>query len=275
VQANYAAEPTLGTLSGPSVSRFIQEAFLGYRLRDGLWVDAGVFFAPFGAESWISRDNPVYTRSLIADNSPYYESGVRLSWQARPTLQVQAHVINGWQNISETNEDKAVAVRADWTAARTLVLTYDAFVGNEQPDSARSRVRQFHEAIARWAPNGRTTLWATFDYGRQPRARAGAGAASWRGFAVLAHRTLTSRVGVGGRAEGYWDLEQTIVTTPALRPFGAGGGSVNVDVALHPRALWRTELRALSASEWIFPTRRPRGYTDRDGVLVSSLALTF
>jgi hypothetical protein len=70
VQANYATEPRLGTLSGPDVSRFIQEAFVGYQLAPTLWIDGGVFFSPFGSESWISRDNWTYTRSLIAENSP-------------------------------------------------------------------------------------------------------------------------------------------------------------------------------------------------------------
>ena len=50
VQANYAGEPRVGTLSGPDVSRYIQEAYLGYQLRPGLWVDGGVFFAPFGQD---------------------------------------------------------------------------------------------------------------------------------------------------------------------------------------------------------------------------------
>src|SRR5512146_1038013 len=84
VQANYAAEPRLGTLSGPDVSRFIQEATAGYQVAPTLWVDAGVFFSPFGSENWISRDNWTYTRSFIADESPYYEAGVKATWQARP-----------------------------------------------------------------------------------------------------------------------------------------------------------------------------------------------
>src|SRR5690349_13594560 len=38
VQANYAAEPRLGTLSGPDVSRFIQEATMGYAITPKLWL---------------------------------------------------------------------------------------------------------------------------------------------------------------------------------------------------------------------------------------------
>lgn len=155
VQANYAGEPRVGAVSGPDVSRFLQEATAGYRLAPALWVDAGIMLAPFGAESWISRDNPTYTRSLIADLSPYYEAGVRISWQATPRLAVQGHVINGWQNISETNTSKALAVRADYTLSPHLRLAYNAFAGNEQPDSVAARLRVYQEGIVTLQPTPR------------------------------------------------------------------------------------------------------------------------
>jgi hypothetical protein len=273
VQANYAAEPRVGSFSGPDVSRFIQEAYVGYQLHPTVWLDAGVFFAPFGAENWISRDNPVYTRSLIADNSPYYESGVRLAWQARPSLQLQAHVINGWQNISETNQDKALAVRVDWTPTPALTLTYDSFRGNEQPDSVAGRVRQFHEGIAKLAIDARTSLAASFDYGRQQRGNA-AGASSWRGYALLLRRELTKTVGLGARIEGYSDPEQVIVSTGQGVGARITGGSLNADVRLHPRALWRTEWRALGARDAVFPAGATR-VVRTNAALVSSVALTF
>ena len=104
VQSNYGAEPTLGTVSGPSLSRFIQEAYAGYRVMPSLWVDGGVFYSHMGLESWASKDNLTYTRSLVAEYSPYYSSGVRAVWQATPNLTARLDVVNGWQNISETME---------------------------------------------------------------------------------------------------------------------------------------------------------------------------
>jgi hypothetical protein len=86
VQANYAGEPHIGHVSGPSVSQYIQEAFIGYKLSPTLWVDGGVFFAHTGLEGWISRDNLAYTRSMVADFSPYYEAGVKLTWTPSPAV---------------------------------------------------------------------------------------------------------------------------------------------------------------------------------------------
>jgi hypothetical protein len=274
VQANYAAEPTVGTLSGASVSRFVQEAVAGYRVARALWVDAGVFFSPFGSESWISRDNWTYTRSLIADESPYYEAGVKATWQPRAELTAQLHLINGWQNVSETNGDKAVGARVDWTPREGVEVAYDAFVGNEQPDSVAARLRVWQEAIVQLRPTARLGLRATFDYGVQRRA--GSGLASWRGWAVLARWAAAPRVAVAARWEGYADPEQVIVATG--QPFGLrlAGGSLGVDVAPAPRLLWRVEARALRGRDPLFPRGAESTPSRRgDAAVVTSLALTF
>lgn len=57
VQSNYSSEPKNGTVSGGDLSRHIQEARIGYAIGDRTWVDAGIFFAHVGAESWISKEN--------------------------------------------------------------------------------------------------------------------------------------------------------------------------------------------------------------------------
>ena len=273
VQANYAGEPRLGTLSGPDVSRFIQEATAGYQIAPALWVDGGVFFSPFGSENWISRDNWTYTRSLIAENSPYYEAGVKATWQATQTVAAQLHVINGWQNISETNSDKAVGARVDFTPRDAVALAYDVFVGNEQPDSLPSRVRLWQEGVIQLKPTAEMQLRATFDLGSQQRL--GGGSGWWRGAALIARYQVNDRVASAGRAEYYSDPEQVIITTGQSYGVRVWGGSVNTDVALSPRLLWRIELRSLSAHDPLFPDRSRRGLATTDPVIVTSLALTF
>jgi hypothetical protein len=277
VQANYAPEPRVGTLSGPDVSRFIQEAYVGYRVVPTVWLDGGVFFSPFGSESWISRDNWTYTRSLIAENSPYYEAGVKATWQAAPPVSVQLHLINGWQNISETNSDKAVGLRLDYAVSPRLALAYDGFLGNEAPDSLPARTRLWQEGIVTVAATDRLQLRGTFDYGTQRRAGGGnVGNGVWRGYAVIARYQLQSRAAVALRAEGYSDPEQIIVSTGLPYGLRASGWSLNVDVAPQPRLLWRTEARLLSGRDPLFPSTRDAGrLAARDPVVVSSFAVTF
>ena len=273
VQANYAGEPSTGTISGPDLARIIQEAVVGVRAAPALWIDAGIYLSHLGQEGWISRDNPTYTRSLIADYTPYYEAGVKATWAASARLTAQLHILNGWQNISETNASKAIGMRLDYTASPHLSLGYDNFIGNEAPDTAPSRLRVFNEVFALMTV-GRVQAWVTLDYGTQGRART-AGTSSWYGGAVVARLSLSRVVALAARIEQYGDPDGVIVRTGTPNPFRVAGGSLGLDVNPGGGVAWRTEIRAFAARDLVFPVRGNAGYSDRDGFVVSSLALTF
>jgi hypothetical protein len=271
VQSNYAAEPRLGSVSGPDVSRFLQEAYVGVRVAAPLWVDAGVFYSHIGQESWASRDNPVYTRSLIADYTPYYSAGVRAVWQPRATVTVHVHLVNGWQNVSETNEDKALGLRVEFAPSATVLLGYSGYVGDEQPDSLPNRLRLFTQVFARLGRPDRAALWLTADLGRQQRP--GAGASTWYGLAAIGRVAVGGTFAVSGRIERYADPDGVIVASPIAGGFETTGASVGLDVTLPEGFLWRTELRGFRGDQAI--------YLDRDGgpsrtaaVVVTSLALS-
>jgi hypothetical protein len=267
VQDNYAEEPRRGTVSGPDVARFIQEAVAGVRLAEGLWVDAGIYFSHIGQESWISRDNPTYTRSLTADYTPYYSAGARVAWQATPRLAIQLQVLNGWQNIAESNGDKAVGARVEWQAADGVLLGYANFVGNERPDSLPGATRVFNEVFAKLTPAAGTDVWITANLGTEA-------GESWHSVTLIGRRQLSPSVAIAGRVERYADPAQRIVVTGGAEGFEAWGASVNVDVAVLARALWRTEVRGFLGESPLFPDGgdAPR---KEGGFVVTSLAVTF
>src|SRR5690606_16131956 len=64
----------------PGWAQFIYEATIGLKLsrRRNLWLDAGIMPSHLGYESVIGADNWTLTRSLAAEGSPYYETGIRL-----------------------------------------------------------------------------------------------------------------------------------------------------------------------------------------------------
>ncbi len=274
VQANYAGEPRLGAVSGPELSRLMQEAYLGLRIAPGLWVDGGIFFSHMGMESWISSENPTYTRSLVAEYSPYYQAGARLTWQGTPTFVAQLDVINGWQNISENNSDKAVGIRLDYQPTSEVMLSYYNFFGNEQPDTVRSRLRVFN-GIGAKVTVGLWQFLAQADYGWQRRAD-GTGGATWYGGTLIARYQLTPSLALVGRVERYDDGEQTIVVTENGQAFRVSGASLAVDVAPMPHVLWRLGGRGFMARNPVFPSRAADGsFARRDGFIFTSLAVTF
>ena len=274
VQANYAAEPRIGSISGPDVSRFLQEAWAGYKVAAPLWVDAGVFLSSFGNEGFISRDNWTYIRSLVGENSPTAEAGVRATWQATPKFAIQGKLLNGWSIISETNHSKALGVRLDWTPKDGYDIVYDAFFGNEMPDSLPGQLRTWHEAIVQVKPAAVLQLRGTFDYGTQARA-GGNGTAAWRGWAAIARYQLAPTVAVAARDEYYSDPEQVIVVTGLGDGLRASGASFDVDVAPIPRLRWRSELHYLRGKDPLFPDRSSNGLSRNDPLIVTSLGLTW
>jgi hypothetical protein len=270
VQAAYYQESSgLGLLASRLPAELIQEAYVGYRIADGLWVDGGIYFAHIGFESFISRDNWAYTRSMIADFSPYYETGVKLTFQPSSLWLAQVHVLNGWQNIYETNKNKALGLQLSYTPPSRLVLTYNNYFGDEPGGLARF----FNELIGRVSLTDSVQVALTLDEGSQVLGN-GTGTAYWYGGALLAHWQLCPKVALTGRVEQYIDKHGVIVQPGTPDGFSVTGASANVDVQLHQNLLWRNEARVLLSNEDAVFTGSA-GPETSDKFLVSSLALSF
>ncbi len=260
VQSNYAGEPAIGAVSGPSVSRSIQEAYVGTQLAENVWVDAGIYLSHVGAESFISRSNLTYTRSLVADYSPYYQSGVRLSYSASPKLSLQLHVVNGWQNISENNHSKMIGTQIAFTPSEKIALTYNTLLGRE------ADFRQFHDFIVSIKPTNTLTLLGQADYGRQ-------GASEWMGAMATAKYQIATNDAVVARIETYRDPDQVVVVTGSPSGFETQSASIGFDHALSPQVQWRNELRGFWTKDAIYPSAE--GPLKRDAFVVTSLSAGF
>jgi len=271
VQANYAAEPQDGPTSGPDLSRHLQEAFAGIRLGAGLWLDGGITLGSLGWESWMSRDNPTYTRSLVAEYTPYYESGIRLVWEAAPGLVVQGHLMNGWQKISEDNAAKSASVRVDLALAPGLAVAAAGFLGNEQPRGAPRATRYFGQLMLKTRPHRDLLVQAQLDAGRQ---RLPDRSAHWWGAVGIARLALQRRLALVARVERFADPEQVVASTGTPEGFLVNGGSVGFDMLGPEGLLWRTELRGLRASGRIFPDATGPAGRRTNAALITSLALT-
>lgn len=266
VQANYAGEPTVGSTSGPSLSRNIQEAYAGYRVADQTWIDAGIFFSHIGAESFISSDNLTYTRSLVADYSPYYQSGARLSHQWSDEWSTQAFVLNGWQNISESNQTVAFGTQVAYAPNSRLKWTYNTFLGRE------SSRRQFHDLVLTYQPNTAWSMAAQADIGIQQETSNGK-SGHWKGATLLARHRVSTLWAVSGRVERYEDGHQVLVTTPNSRAFQVWGASLGVDLEPETGFFFRNEIRGFQADDEIFQTRS--GYRRNNAFFVTSVSYRF
>lgn len=277
VQSNYAGEPSRGSVSGPDLSRHIQEARLGYRVSDKTWVDAGIFFAHVGAESWISSNNLTLTRSLVADFSPYYLSGVKVTHAASDALSLQFLVVNGWQNISENNTDKTVGTGIEYSWD-SFSLAYNTLIGNEVSSDLNGapragEFRHFHNLILRSLLSGRFEWAAQLDFGFQ-RKPSSSDYSHWVGASLMGRYDIGGGQKVSLRLESFNDPDQVIIVTGLPENFNVIGASVGFDQLLEHGLLWRTELRYLRADNELFPNSTAN--FSRDNLTATtSLALSF
>lgn len=270
VQVNYAGEPDELTGGQPNYLPLLQEAYAGVSPAEGVWIDAGIFFSHIGSEGWISAEQPNHTRSLPAEFSPYYSAGVRATWQATPSLTAHVHLMNGWQLLSDNNEDKAVGVRLDWAANPALTVSYANFLGREaHAATGEHDLRFFNDLVVRYAPDPRLLVIATGDVGSQDDD-------SWWTASLVGRYRVTPTVGVAGRIERMDDADGVVAATgvPGGPGLVASAASLGLDVARGP-ALWRTEVKAFfGADEEIFPDRdADGGFAESSLAVVTSLSI--
>ncbi|MGH7463216.1 MAG: outer membrane beta-barrel protein, partial [Longimicrobiales bacterium] len=206
VMANYVGEPRIGLFSGPELTRLIQEAVAGYYIGSNVWIDGGIYFSHVGSESWISRDNWTYTRSLIAEWLPCYESGFKATWTPSSKFTGLFTVVNGWQNIFETNNDKGVGIRLDFAPSSAVSVFYSNFIGNELADTLDGRTRFLNDIGFKVLFGERAGLMGTFDYGAQD-------VFDWWGFSLIARVKVADMAAVVGRVERFSDPDQVLIGT--------------------------------------------------------------
>ncbi len=277
VQRNYSSEPTNGSVSGGDLSRHIQEARIGFKISEKTWIDAGIFFAHVGAETWISKDNITLTRSFVADYSPYYLSGLKINHKFSDRLTAQVLVTNGWQNISENNKDKNIGTSIEYSS-KYFSLAYNTLIGREISGDLNSvprssQFRHFHDFIIK-SINTKSVEWiAQFDIGFQNKP-IDSPPSKWYGTSLMLRYKLNENQKVSFRFEQFRDDDQIVLVTEVPNSLNIIGGSIGFDHQFDKNLFWRNEVRYLKATENVFP-KELNEIADSNLTFITSLAFNF
>ena len=246
--ANLAAEP--------GVLKNIFEANVGVKISStkNLWVDAGIFASHIGFESAIGKDCWNLTRSMLADNSPYYESGAKISYSTDNSKWfLSALVLNGWQRIQrvEANSLPSFGTQITFKPTSTITLNSSSFIGTDKPDSAR-QMRYFHNLYGTFQFTDKLGLIVGFDLGAEEKSPDVSTTNTWYSPVVIVKYTVNNKLSIAARGEYYDDENGVIIATGTMNGFKTTGLSINLDYAIVPNALWRIEARNLSSKDAIF-----------------------
>jgi hypothetical protein len=197
-------EPTVG---GADAWRHISRANVSYLapLGNGLTVTAGLFTSFIGYESLFARDNFNYSRSWIADNTPYSMFGFNARYPISDRLTATAFIVNSYFHLSHPNSQASYGGQLAWQSTPRIKLTQTLYAGPEQRATSVRFWRVYSDSNLEWKDDD-VTVALTYDLGTEgiagrpgdPRALLMAGAlfTQWRFAAPWA---------VAIRPEFYWD----------------------------------------------------------------------
>ncbi len=266
-KANYTNKNTranLGVMTGnyaqynlstePAWAQLIYEANIGVKLskKHTIWLDAGIMPSHIGFESAVSADCWTLTRSILAENSPYYETGLKLGYtNKKENLNLAFLVLNGWQKIQKPNyiQQPSFGLQINYKPQENLVLNYSNFIGTDKPDSLKA-VRTFHNFYLQYEPKNKVGLLIGFDIGTDKYNLSDYGI--WYSPVAIVRYALSEKMRMALRGEYYFDKNQIIVSTNTVTGFQVSGVSANIDYKINKTVEWRVEGKIYNSKDRIF-----------------------
>jgi hypothetical protein len=260
----------------PAGLQYMYEANVGLSLttNNTLWFDAGIFGSHIGFESVISMDSWTLTRSLLAENSPYYLAGGKVTYKPDEHWEYAAIVCNGWQRIKRVSNNSlpAFCTQVKYTDGNNLIMNWSTFIGTDDPDLSR-RMRYFNNMYCQAQVSKRVSIIVGLDLGVQQLQKNSAQYALWYSPIVIARYVWTDQWSTSVRAEYYQDEDGVIIATGTPTGFKTTGLSLNLDYSPVKNLAWRIEGRWLKSADNIF--QRQNLLVNDNIALVSSIAVSF
>lgn len=262
VQDNYSNEDL----------KLLNEAYIGVYLdkKQKTSIEAGIFASHIGFETATSSSNLNLTRSILAENSPYFLSGVKLNYKPNEKWLFSGILNNGWQRINKPNRNALPAFGSQivYKSSAKSILNWSTFVGDE-PLGENLRTRYFSNLYwdYQWSDKWRTIFG--FDYGLQKRLDA-EGFANWYSPVLIAQYSISNKWLIAYRSEYYQDKENVVISSN-YGSFKTLGNSMNLNFVPNSKVKVRTEARWLHSDSENFSTQG--GYS-KDNVFITT-AMSF
>ena len=247
VQDNYAKESNF--------AKHILEANINVALNNKktIYLTAGIIPSHIGFESSVAFDNWNLTRSLLAEQSPYYETGFKFTYKPNEKYEFATLFLNGWQKI---NPLKFKAIRSFGTQFKyipnaNINFNWSLYAGSESRGAA-SDFRIFNNFYSQLIWNKRWRILAGFDFGMQQKYQQANEYYFWYSPIFITQFSFNDKLKAALRFEHYQDKNNIIVAMPSNAAFVVNGLSFNTDYFITPTLLLRMELRGLYSSSNTF-----------------------
>ncbi|MET0244060.1 MAG: porin [Flavitalea sp.] len=266
MNSNYAAEP--------GVLKNVFEANAGIKLAKtrNLWFDIGIMPSHIGFEGAIGKDNWTTTRSLVAENSPYFQGGAKLGYTTdNGMFSASVLALNGWQRITRVEGNSMISFGSQITVKPSdkMTLNYSTFFGTDKPDSARL-FRTYHNVYGIFQLSKVIGLTAGFDIGTEEKSVSDNGVNTWYTPVAILRFTPAEKIAFAVRGEYFRDQNGVIIATGTANGFETVGLSVNIDYLPLPNAMLRLEFRNLNNGDQIYANKSGNAARSNAAVTLSA-----
>ena len=126
--------------------KYISEAYLGLYLDTAKkqTIEAGIMPSYIGFESATTASNLTLTRSILAENSPYFMTGVKYNYTPSAKWSFSGLLTNGWQRINKPNKKALPSFGSQlaYKPSDNATINWSIFIGDE-PIGTDLRTRYF------------------------------------------------------------------------------------------------------------------------------------
>lgn len=243
MNANYAGE----------YLNFLLEASFGIRLfkEKEIWIDAGILGSPYTNESPVALEQMMLTRSLAAEYVPYYLSGVKVGFPLGAKWNAYLYLLNGWQNIRETNKQKSLGTQIEFRPNGDWLWNWNTYLGYEENEIINPNYggRYFSDIYFIYSPSGKLSFSGCGYFGVQEVRNEAA--LEWWNANLIAKYKLSEKWSISGRYEWFNDSQGAVSSlaplggniSPRLGGLNTQSASLCGNLSVGPTALVRLECR--------------------------------
>lgn len=241
VEDNYAAEKI----------KYLNEAFVGLyfdKLKKHS-LEVGILPSYIGFESATTASNLTLSRSILAENSPYFMTGIKYNFKPSDKWTFVALLTNGWQRIAKPNKEVAPSFGSQivYKPSGDATFNWSTFVGKEFNGTGFA-MRYFSNLYYDQKWNAKWRTIAGFDIGNQELSNKQS--ATWLSPVFIAQYSINPKWQAAFRTEYYQDKENVIIATSDA--FEAFGFSFNVDYVPNSKVKLRNEARYINSKNNVF-----------------------
>lgn len=245
--------PEYNLSAEPNWAQKIYEANFGIKLSNNknIWLDLGILPSHIGFESAIGKDNLTLTRSIVAENSPYYETGAKISYTTKSEkLNLAFLVLNGWQKIKKPEgiQKPSFGMQINYKPSEKITLNYSNFLGSDKPDFFKN-FRTYHDFYIQYFPSTKLSFNAGLDIGTESQDSI---TKTWFAPTLIGSYQPSEKSKIAIRGEYFKDKNQILIPTASENGFDVFGVSMNYDYTITENFFWRTELKNYFSRDNIF-----------------------